>query len=454
MSVPDDWDWEDLDAGTYLGAGSRGITHGYARSTSACSRALVVGCNYPHAGPDIRLYGASTDAREWRNALSDRLGIPKSCIALLVDEDEDGAPVDPDDIFYPSQKNLQSRLQWLTQDAAPGDLMVFVFCGHGSLAPDFKASELAIEESDPIDEERAVEQGFLCADFDYSDWLNGYSMRMLTSESLHRHWAYLPKGSSLALVIDADHGTSILPVSRRLDSEHLPEMPFGAPPAVVTEPLCSGCECTVADMKHRLREGLQAGKPGSNPLRKARDAALQLPERHIFRPAAVSLFQDDFEMDEEVQAFAFVASGPRGLAYEASCGYGDAATLQKRGVLSFCLLQALEAMNFQGSYYELWWKAVEILRQQGLVTQHFQLTWSDGTDPTNREAFAPVGDAEVQAYLKRIEMDDKSGAGEFNGSAPQCFMFCDDDAKVLRVEAGQAKCAPKCGCSEKSCVVM
>merc|ERR1719420_188202 len=104
-------------------------------------------------------------------------------------------------------------------------------------------------------------------------------MRLLTNESLHRYWACLPKGSSLVLIVDADHGTSVLPVSRRLDSGLLPALPIGAPVVAMTEPLCNSRSCTVADMKHRLREA--SLHPRKDPLLKARDAALQFPEKHF-----------------------------------------------------------------------------------------------------------------------------------------------------------------------------
>jgi len=93
--------------------------------------------------------------------------------------------------------------------------------------------------------------------------------------------------------------------------------------------------------------------------------------------------------------------------------------------LTHCLLLALEEMNYQGTYYELWWRAVRILREMRIPGQHFQLTFSDGADPTLREAFEPVGAAEARAFARRaqIEQQASSEVGDLSHRSHNCFAF-------------------------------
>jgi len=67
----------------------------------------------------------------------------------------------------------------------------------------------------------------------------------------------------------------------------------------------------------------------------------------------------------------------------------------RRGVLTHCLLRALEDMNFHGTYYELWLKAVEVLRSQEVTEQELQLTFSDTADPTTCDLFKPLSISEA-----------------------------------------------------------
>jgi hypothetical protein len=73
-------------------------------------------------------------------------------------------------------------------------------------------------------------------------------------------------------------------------------------------------------------------------------------------------------------------------------------------VLTHCLLRALEELNYQGTYYALWWRAVQLLQETRIHGQHFQLSFNESSNPLVREAFAPVGAAESRVYARRIAM--------------------------------------------------
>eukprot|EP00930_Biecheleria_cincta_P074640 TRINITY_DN61853_c0_g1_i1.p1 TRINITY_DN61853_c0_g1~~TRINITY_DN61853_c0_g1_i1.p1 ORF type:complete len:481 (-),score=92.57 TRINITY_DN61853_c0_g1_i1:45-1487(-) len=398
----------------FQAAACRGLTNGYARPKAQRSRALVVGCNYPRK-KHMRLWGACADARAWASTLCSRLGVPEEGLALLVDEDGAGAPVDESDRVFPSQRNMQEHLAWLTRGVQPGDFLAFVFCGRGTLILENSDRE-AEPGKDDEGAEAFVEEALLCGDFDCADWQNGRSMRLLDASWVSAHLAQLPRGSSLALVMDCEHGVSMLPVLRRLDSARLPPtLRLDGEPTPVLEAMVFGVTQSREDVVRDLRNG-QLGQPPleAEPHRGDRGCKGLFPRRQWTPGDLLWKGQDepadDGKIQQEVQAFAFSACGPGGRAFEsedlASKRRRGGRPAARRGLLSQCLLRSLEDLNFQGSYYALWWGAVRLLRQaEAGEGQHFQLTFNDGTDPTCREAFEPIQEAEAKAYLKRAELD-------------------------------------------------
>merc|ERR1712080_263703 len=65
-------------------------------------------------------------------------------------------------------------------------------------------------------------------------------------------------------------------------------------------------------------------------------------------------------------------------------------------------------MNFQGTYYELWLKAVHILRSKRITDQHFQPTCSDGADPILCDVFQPLGFTEACTQIRQAGMENGS----------------------------------------------
>eukprot|EP00931_Biecheleriopsis_adriatica_P078013 TRINITY_DN51483_c0_g1_i1.p1 TRINITY_DN51483_c0_g1~~TRINITY_DN51483_c0_g1_i1.p1 ORF type:complete len:496 (+),score=103.89 TRINITY_DN51483_c0_g1_i1:217-1488(+) len=365
----------------------------------------------------MRLWGACADARAWASAFCLRMGVPEDNLALLVDEQEDGTPVDEASRSFPSQKNLEEHLAWLTEGVQPGDFLAFVFCGRGTLVLDGAGqhggdSETGVDEDDE-DDELMAEEGLLCGDFDSIDWLQGRSMRLLTSNMAARYWEWLPKGCSVTLVMDCEHGVSMLPVMRRLDSARLPpSVHLEGEPVPVLEAMTFGVSRSRAEA---LRELHTSPRPLEvEPHRGDRGSRGTWAKRQ-WVPG--DLFGQTLDSDHsvvsvppEVQAFAFAAAAPGGQAFEveaqASKTRRGGRPAARRGLLTQCLLRALQDMNYQGSYYALWWRAVRLLRRlEAGKEQQFQLTFNDGTDPTCREAFEPVGEAEARAYKKRAELD-------------------------------------------------
>merc|ERR1712070_763610 len=99
----------------------------------------------------MRLWGACNDARLWAQTLTGRLGLPAKNLALLTDESADGEAVEASSSSYPSQRTIHEHLTWLTNNAQPGDLLTFVFCGRGTMVLD----DLELEEDIDDEEEDA-----------------------------------------------------------------------------------------------------------------------------------------------------------------------------------------------------------------------------------------------------------------------------------------------------------
>lgn len=396
-------------------AACRGLTNGYARPKMQRSRALVVGCNYPRK-KHMRLWGACADARAWASTLSGRLGVPEEGLALLVDEDASGAPVKESDRTFPSQRNMQEHLAWLTRGVQPGDLLAFIFCGRGTLLFEESDKDEAEPGHDDEDAEAFVEEALLCGDFDSGDWQHGRSMRLLAASWVSAHLAQLPRGSSLTFVMDCEHGVSMLPVLRRLDSARLPpSLRLDGEPTPVLEAMVFGVTQSREDAVRELRNGQQGRPPLESESHRGDRGCKGLHPERQWAPGdllwkAQDVPADSGKIQQEVQAFAFSACGPGGRAFEAedlaSKRRRGGRPADRRGLLSQCLLRSLEDLNFQGSYYALWWGAVRLLRRaEAGEGQHFQLTFNDGTDPTCREAFEAVQEAEAKAYLKRADLE-------------------------------------------------
>lgn len=434
----DDHSEDESDAFVY--AAGRGVTHGYCRSTVERSRAVVVGCNYPNAqnapGQVQPLKGGCADAQAWAKALTGRLGVPEQSMALLTDTTPEGAAVHESNAQYPSQSNIMKHLRWVVGDSQPGDTIVFVFCGHGCIAPQVSDEDLeAAPEAG--DEEYTIEEGLLCADYATGDWTRGYSMRMISSEMLVPLWTSLPRGVVLTLIMDCAHGTSMLPVGRRLDSVRIPhDVSFTGEIQPLMEPLVFGVDRTVADTKLMLRNAQRHHRTSmSKAGYKARDAG-GVWVKPTWLQGAVRGAADAFAtlggtpgMDQEVQAFAFTACGPAEVAGEAAAKTG-----QCSGLLTSALLSVLETMNFQGNYYELWFRAAGKMRETSPdVMQSIQLSFSDVSDPTIREVFAPVSNAEAMAYLKRTELHEMMIEEASDQTGPACFAMCDATGKASNI---------------------
>jgi hypothetical protein len=411
------------------------------------TRALVVGCNY-QGSKGLRLWGACADAHDWASTLTSKIGLPSRNVTLLVDETPAGDPKLESEESFPSQSNILWHLQSLTSDATPGCLLIFIFCGRGTLLLDGITSTGADqEEEDPADDQRFVEEGLLCGDFESDDVRRGYTMRMITTRAAAEMWENLPAGASLLVITDCQHGASILPVSRRLDSAQLPADAKATPHPL--PPLSLGVSRSFREVKHALRSEALAGTPDLVPTRDARDSKNVWPQGLWLRGQMPWSGSDDLDlaalMHPDVQAFSFCACAPGGHAFESLLGEkggtrGKGGPAGRRGVLTHCLLQALTETDCRGSYYDLWLNAVRILRSKNIPEQHFQMAFSNSADPTICDVFAPLSYAEAFARARRSGDDEALhclSSGEVRSVNPWMDDTLECDARPCDCTANQ-----------------
>ena len=88
-------------------------------------KAVLVGCNYP--GSEFSLNGCVNDLLTMRLSLIERFGFSEEDIVVLIDTDEECTP--------PTGNNILGAMIELVRYAEPGDVLFFLFSGHGSRIP-------------------------------------------------------------------------------------------------------------------------------------------------------------------------------------------------------------------------------------------------------------------------------------------------------------------------------
>ena len=141
-------------------------------------RALLVGINH-YPDPENALRGCLNDVRQVGDLLHQRFGFEgNGSVRLLTDARATTAAI-------------VSGLHWLVDDAAPGDVLVFHYSGHGSQVPDRHG-----DEADGLDE-------IICP-YDL-DWDSPF-----TDDDLHAIVQGLPASVNLTVILDSCHsGTGL-----------------------------------------------------------------------------------------------------------------------------------------------------------------------------------------------------------------------------------------------------
>merc|ERR1719359_946778 len=120
------------------------------------------------------------------------------------DEDESG-------ITRPTKENIMEGLEWLIQGVGEGDVVAFVFAGHGVHVPDSGAQ---FHES-----QLPVAQALCPADWDEYDW-GVVPHKLITDELLHQYFVKLPGGVLLTTIMDCSVSAAIMQLPLFIDFEY------------------------------------------------------------------------------------------------------------------------------------------------------------------------------------------------------------------------------------------
>ncbi|KAH7440992.1 hypothetical protein KP509_03G019800 [Ceratopteris richardii] len=88
-------------------------------------RALLVGCNYPGTTDELR--GCVTDVLRMYDLLTQRFGFEEQHIIIMVDTD--------DSFLQPTGANIKWALNSLVASSEEGDVLFFLYSGHGMRLP-------------------------------------------------------------------------------------------------------------------------------------------------------------------------------------------------------------------------------------------------------------------------------------------------------------------------------
>jgi len=249
----------------------------------------------------------------------------------------------------------------LVEGARPGDVLVFTFSGHAVQIPD-----------EDGDEDDGLDEAICPADFEQPDKFKGFTHSVVTDDAVKRRFESLASGVNLTLVMDTSHAGSMMDVDEILDAAddaNFCVVPGGARPDVV---------------EREPPEDIQ-------------------PEKELVAKLREFVAPEVDDMKEGVIGFCFAASKEGQLGFELK-------TQDRRvGVLTHCLLQALESLQYQGSYLQVWERACQIKRREfASLEQDFQLAYHTGSIP-DKQAF--LGPSAKTVPPKPLTGKNKKSAG-------------------------------------------
>lgn len=312
-------------------------------------KALCVGLNYPTH--KFKLYGCINDCLDWDYRLKTTFEFDES--RVLIDQNPDGSLATvPTQI--PTRANILAQLGWLCMDVQPGDCLVFVFAGHGcqvSTGPG------------------RVDEALVPEDFSESP-----DAPLVFDDELHALFQQLPPGSCLTLILDCCHGAHMLDVPTSIDTSHVPSRTLSTcerPREVLnrTEAAWEKACLSRAQARPRFIPRVSLTAPRQRRTQEGAGA-------HVGR----------MTLDPGVTAFCFAAARTPEAALDANI------KKHQCGVMSFCLLEALEALKNRCTYEMLLEKATERLediREKYMPTmdQHLHLSFCPYSTPSQVVVF-------------------------------------------------------------------
>jgi len=144
-------------------------------------KALYIGINYPNTKSPLN--GCINDVKNISSLIAQKFGFTSAVI--LTDDQSDPKK-------RPTYDNIINAMDWLVQDAKPGDSLFFHYSGHGGTARD--------KENDEID---GFDETILPCDYETSG--------QILDDDINLHLVQpLPKGCRLTALFDSCHSGTIM----------------------------------------------------------------------------------------------------------------------------------------------------------------------------------------------------------------------------------------------------
>lgn len=324
---------------------------------------MCIGVDY--AGTEAELRGPVNDALRWTELITTRFDFPKANVLTMIDEYPSGEPVEDDDPSYskPTKEGILEALDWLVDDVVEGDCVLFTFSGHATQVPDYMAPE-----------DERLDEALCPMDWEQFEW-GVIPQRLITDDVLHSYFAKLPPGVLLTVVLDAAFAAPPMRVPMQIDFE-FPDR------ELENEPVTQG---EYQNYRFRrdawLRNQHVNALPRRLPVEPSRPLWSRLM-RHFTRETAAPL-------QEGLAVFCITSCRGSQTGLDA-CLEGVA-----QGVLTYCLLRALEQLHFRCTYLELCEAAAHIamdLRIEVMPTmnQFFQLAYGKNAGPDECRVLDPT----------------------------------------------------------------
>lgn len=248
-----------------------------------------------------------------------------------------------------------AALDWLVEDVAEGDVVLFVYSGHGAQVPCSASS----------DSDEKLDEAICPVDWDEFEW-GLVPHRLITDDVLHRYFARLPSGALLTVVLDACIAGAAVRVPLRIDFEY--------PDRELDNEEVSQDE--YQNYRFMCDAWLRNQHVNALPRRLPHE-----PQRPIWARIAKLFTQDTAPpLHEGLACFCITACRGPQSALEA--------TLEgmSHGCMSYCMLQALELLHFKCTYLELCEAMDHVAKGIKMETmpymdQFFQLAYGKNAGP-------------------------------------------------------------------------
>jgi hypothetical protein len=293
----------------------------------------------------------------------------------MTDVDENFKEVSDDLETKPTKENMVEALEWLVEDARAGDSLVLTFAGHGTQVPDWKG-----DEQDGWDEA-------ICPT-DYEGFEMGLvPYKVITDNYLHNMLRKLPKDVLFTGLFDCCHSGTIL------------DLPFN-----IRE---QGSAVKAIEQQNQIAaEHDHLGARGLNLANRRCPLESERPIFHRIFGGCCQAFRRTSRLQQklDIEAAVVCISGCKDLQTSLDANLQG----KQRGILTFCLQQALDSFRYNCTAGQLFRQAEvggdSLRRMIKEIDQVFQMSFSRNARPFHSQIFDAQSAARAAKTLSDASM--------------------------------------------------